>query len=125
MFALENLEAPRDLKVLDLRREKAERIDEYGSLGARAVLGARGEGKTHVYALYFEPGGRIGRHRAGPAQLFLAVAGSGWVEDGDGVRRVIRTGEAALIERGEVHAKGSDSGMAAVMIQVESLGAAS
>ena len=113
------------MKVLDLRREKAERITEYDALGAWSVMGASGEGTARVYTLYFEPGGRIERHSAGPTQLFLAVVGSGWVEGGDGVRKRIRTGEAALIESGEVHAKGSDSGMTAVMIQVETLEAAS
>ena len=113
------------MKLLDLRRERANRITEYDSLGAWSVMGSKGEGEARVYTLYFEPGGRIGRHRAGPAQLLLAVAGSGWVEGGDGVRKEIRTGEAALIESGEAHAKGSDSGMTAVMIQVENLEAAS
>jgi len=112
------------VKILDLRREEAERISDYGSVGAWSVMGATGEGRARVYTLYFEPGGRIERHAAGPAQLFLAVAGSGWVEGGNGVRKEIRTGEAALIESGELHAKGSDSGMTAVMFQVESLEAA-
>ena len=34
------------------------------------------------------------------------------------VRREFRAGQAAVIERGEVHAKGSDTGLTALMVQI-------
>jgi quercetin dioxygenase-like cupin family protein len=114
------------MKLLDLGRREAKPITNYDAREAWSILAASGEGRAHVYHLHFDAGGSIGRHPAGPAQLFLVTAGEGWVEGGDGKRVPLRAGEAALIEAGESHAKGSDSasGMSAVMIQVEALEAA-
>jgi quercetin dioxygenase-like cupin family protein len=82
---------------------------------------AEGEGEAHAYVLYFEPGGEIGPHEAGYGQLFLALLGEGWVAGGDGVRQTLATGEAAFISRGEIHSKGSETGLTALMVQVRDL----
>ena len=82
---------------------------------------AAGEGEAHAYLLFFEPGGEIGPHEAGLGQLFFAVQGAGWVAGCDAVRLPLATGQAALIDRGEVHSKGSDTGLTALMIQVRDL----
>jgi len=107
------------MKRLNLRPDVAQTITNFGSTGVSSVKCASGSGEGHVYNLYFEAGGQIGRHPAGPAQVFLAVEGSGWVEGEDGVRREVRTGEAAYIAPGEMHAKGSETGMTAIMIQLD------
>ena len=60
----------------------------------------------------------IGPHEAGFGQLFLAVSGDGWVAGEDGVRQPLREGESAFIARGEIHSKGSDTGLTALMVQV-------
>ena len=99
----------------------AEPIREYGSVGASTAEIASGRGEAHVYRVHFEPGGQIGPHRAGFGQLFLVTAGAGWVADGDDDRRELAVGEGAYIRRGEVHAKGSDTGMTALIIQVAEL----
>jgi quercetin dioxygenase-like cupin family protein len=82
---------------------------------------AEGAGEAHAYVLYFEPGGEIGPHEAGYGQLFYAASGNGWVAGADGRRHPLAEGEAALITRGEVHSKGSESGMTAFMVQVRDL----
>lgn len=82
---------------------------------------AEGQGEAHAYVVHFEAGGEIGPHEAGFGQLFFAVRGSGWVAGGDGRRQALAEGEAALITRGEVHSKGSESGMTALMVQVRDL----
>jgi quercetin dioxygenase-like cupin family protein len=82
---------------------------------------AGGHGEAHAYVLYFEPGGQIGPHEAGYGQLFFALSGDGWVAGGDGIRQPLSTGEAALITRGEIHSKGSETGLAALMVQVRDL----
>lgn len=74
-----------------------------------------------MYTLHFDAGGSIGHHRAGPAQLFLIVEGVGGVEGEDGTKREVQIGEAAYFSPGEMHAKGSDSGMTAIMIQLDGL----
>jgi quercetin dioxygenase-like cupin family protein len=89
--------------------------------GTSSVELVAGEGEAHAYLLYFEPGGEIGAHDAGFGQLFVAVAGAGWVAGPDGARMPLAAGEAALIRRGEVHAKGSETGMTALMVQVRNL----
>ena len=79
---------------------------------------AEGEGEAHAYVLYFEAGGEIGPHEAGFGQLFFALFGDGWVAGSDGVHQALAAGEAAFISRGEVHSKGSETGLTALMVQV-------
>jgi quercetin dioxygenase-like cupin family protein len=98
-----------------------EPITLYQSQGAFALPLADGRGEGHVYCVRFAPGGAIGPHEATFGQLFLVVAGSGWVSGGDGVARPLGAGQGAMIERGEVHAKGSDVGMTAIMVQLTDL----
>jgi len=90
--------------------------------GAASIELARGDGEAHAYVVYFEPGGVIGAHEAGFGQILFAVAGSGWVAGADGARISLAEGETAFIRRGETHAKGSETGMTALMIQVRDLG---
>jgi quercetin dioxygenase-like cupin family protein len=99
-------------------------ISVYDSQGASALPLGEGRGEGHVYCIRIEPGGAIGPHEAGFGQLFLVVAGSGWVSGDDGVRRPLGVGWAACIGRGEVHAKGSEAGLTAIMVQLTDLVAA-
>jgi quercetin dioxygenase-like cupin family protein len=82
---------------------------------------ADGTGEAHAYMIRIEAGGIIDRHEAGFGQLWIVVDGRGWVAGGDGRRADVRTGDVAFVERGEQHAKGSDHGMTAVMVQVYDL----
>ena len=82
---------------------------------------ADGSGEAHAYVIYFEPGGIIGPHEAGFGQIFFAVVGDGWAAGADGERVPLAEGEAAFIHRGEVHSKGSETGMTALMIQIRDL----
>lgn len=109
------------MHIIDFGPERATPISEYASRLASAQPLADGAGEAHVYAVHFAAGGEIGAHPAGFGQLFLVVAGTGWVAGADGVRRTVRAGQGAVIARGEVHAKGSASGCSAVMIQLADL----
>ena len=102
----------------------AQPVERYRSGGAAVHALAHGTGEAHVYAVHFEPGGEIGVHPAGYAQLFWVVSGAGWVSGGDGARVPLVAGQGALFRRGEEHAKGSETGMTAIMIQVADLDAA-
>ena len=101
----------------------AERIGRrpYEVKRAASIKFAEGAGEAHVYVVYFEPGGEIGPHEAGFGQILFAVAGNGWAAGGDGERVSLAEGEAAFIHRGEIHSKGSETGMTALMIQVRDL----
>lgn len=109
------------MQLLDFSPGRASPISEYESHGASALRLAGGTGEGHVYCIRIEPGGVIGPHEASFGQLFLVVAGRGWVSGGDGVRWPLGVGRGAFIGRGEVHAKGSDSGLTAIMVQVTDL----
>jgi hypothetical protein len=109
------------MRVVEFGREHARPIGQYDSVLATSVPLASGSGEAHFYFLWIAAGGSIGRHRAGFEQLFLAVEGAGWVEGGDGRRVGIAAGQGAVFEKGEMHAKGSGTGLGAVMVQVERL----
>jgi quercetin dioxygenase-like cupin family protein len=78
---------------------------------------------AHAQAVVIElgPGGVVGRHPAGVAQLFVVVRGSGWVSGDDGEREQIQAGEAVVWEPGEEHESGSDDGMRVLVVEAESL----
>jgi quercetin dioxygenase-like cupin family protein len=111
------------MKILRFDRSHAQRIGRrpFEVRDVSELHVAEGAGDAHAYLLYFDPGGLIGPHEAGFGQLFVAVSGHGWVAGPDGARQALAQGEAAFIARGEVHAKGSDSGLVALMVQVRDL----
>jgi hypothetical protein len=47
------------------------------------------------------------------AQLFLVIAGSGWVAGADGIRHPIQAGQGAHWAAGEVHTSGTDTSLTA------------
>ena len=73
--------------------------------------------RARVQILHLAPGGLVGRQPARLRQLFAVVTGSGWVSGGDGQRRAIRAGQAAVWEPGEEHDAGSDDGLTAVSVE--------
>ena len=112
------------MHLLDFTPGHEALITAYDSRGAYALPLGEGRGEGHVYCIRIEPGGAIGPHEASFGQLFLVVAGSGWISGSDGVQRPLGVGRGAFIGRGEVHAKGSDGGLTAIMVQLTDLAAA-
>lgn len=91
-------------------------IDQLGSdFRIGRLTGDDAQGRVQV--LHLGPGGLIGRHPAGLRQLFAVVSGSGWVSGGEGMRRSIEIGQAAVWEVGEEHEAGSDGGLTAVCVE--------
>ena len=74
------------MRTVRFTRELAQPITLFDSTGAASVPLGDGSGEAHVYWIHIEAGGCIGAHPAGFGQLFLVVAGSGWVAGADGVR---------------------------------------
>lgn len=109
------------MRLLSFGPEWGTPIREYRSHQASAVTLGSGQGEGHIYCVHLAAGGEIGAHEAGFAQLFLVVAGSGWVSGPDGVRETLSEGQGAFITRGELHAKGSASGLTAIMVQLTEL----
>ena len=105
------------MDVIEFSAEQARQIQSFSSVAARSVELAHGRGESHVYAIAIAPGGSIGAHEAGFDQLFLIVRGSGWASGADGAKHPLREGQGAFIRKGELHAKGSDAGLLAIMVQ--------
>jgi len=108
------------MRIVRLAGIRSDWIREFQSRGVRVAELTGGSGEAHFYVLRFEPGSAIGEHKTGFGQLLIVLEGSGWVEQA-GHRRDIGQGFAAIFECGVMHAKGSDSGMLALMVQVENL----
>jgi quercetin dioxygenase-like cupin family protein len=111
------------LRILRFEPSQAETIGPrpYDVKLTSSIALAKDGGEAQAYVLYFEPGGEIGPHEAGFGQLFVALSGDGWVAGADGTRMSLSEGEAAHVSRGEIHSKGSETGLTALMVQVGNL----
>ncbi|MFF1903535.1 cupin domain-containing protein [Kitasatospora sp. NPDC058218] len=104
------------------RFDRAERVvDRFDSVGATATPVAAGEGTVHLTCLVIEPGGTIGAHPAPVAQLFLVIAGEGWVAGADGHRVPVSAGDGVRWEPGEGHTSGTATGLTALAVEGPSL----
>jgi mannose-6-phosphate isomerase-like protein (cupin superfamily) len=98
--------------------DRAERaFSHHGSVGLTATRIARGEGQTGLTCLSVAPGGVIGTHPAVGAQMFLVIAGAGWVAGPDGERVAIAAGQGVRWDDGEVHTSGTDVGFTALSVE--------
>jgi mannose-6-phosphate isomerase-like protein (cupin superfamily) len=82
---------------------------------------AHGDGAMTVAVAVIEPGEQIAAVTATASELWMVVAGSGWVKEADGPRVEVDAGQAVYIERGTVHTKGSASGLTALVIEATDL----
>jgi quercetin dioxygenase-like cupin family protein len=96
-------------------------ITHFDSRGATIAGVARCTGEARVSLLRLDVGGVVGEHPAASSQLFLVVAGSGWVRVAGEDRRMIEAGQAAVWAPGEVHESGTDGGLTAVVVEADSL----
>ena len=108
------------IRIVQFSADAAEPIKSYSSVSSSAAALAHGEGASHVYAVHIQAGGEIGPHPAGFDQLFLVVQGSGGIAGADGVRHSLASLQGAFVPKGETHAKGSQVGMVAIMVQASS-----
>ena len=109
------------MHILNFSADHGVPIAEFSSSRASSVDLAHGQGEVHVYAVHFDANGIIGNHPTGFCQLFLVTQGDGWVAGEDGIRQQLSAGYGAVFKQGESHSKGSESGMAAIMVQVAHL----
>jgi Cupin domain len=92
-------------------------IRRYGSEGFRATRVAAGDGQVSLTCLALAPGGVIGMHPATETQLFLVIAGEGWVAGPDGQRTPITAGCGVRWEGGEDHTSGTETGLTALAVE--------
>ncbi len=109
------------MRVITLAEIALAPVTQYGGQGATSTELSNGSGESHVHILRFAPGGAVEPHPTGFAQLLVPITSAGWVSDHSGARHDLAVGQAAYLARGEMHAKGSASGMIALMVQVHDL----
>ena len=110
------------MKLFRFDAAVARPITQFGSAGAAIAPVARlGPGAVQLGCMHLAAGGHIGRHPASGAQLFLVVAGAGWVAGADGARVPVSAGAAAFWEPGEEHESGTEHGLTALVLEAETL----
>jgi hypothetical protein len=92
--------------------------DEAASQAWHAAVARRG---VRIASMHIGPGGRVGYHQATVPQLFLVVAGAGWVRGAAPERTPIQPYTAAFWTGGEWHGAGSETGLTAIVIEGETL----
>jgi quercetin dioxygenase-like cupin family protein len=96
-------------------------IDRYNSSGFTISRIAHLPREAVINCAYLDSGGVIGYHRAAVSQLFLVIQGEGWVRGESSERYAIQAGQAAFWEKGEWHESGTDSGIAAIIVESEQI----
>jgi quercetin dioxygenase-like cupin family protein len=111
------------VRIIHLGQERGTALTADGTIRASRVelAGTADAGATELGVVYLGAGGRLGRREASVPQVFLVVAGDGWVADARGFRHRVRPGEGAYIAAGDVHEVGTDTGLTAVVLEAERL----
>lgn len=109
------------MRLIELRSASCTPVREFSSAGAESVEVVAGQGEAHCHVVRLEAGGSIGLHEAGFGQLFVVLSGTAWVSGVDGQREPVAAGQAMLLERGEIHAKGATEPVVALIVQVRDL----
>ncbi|MFR9724806.1 cupin [Streptomyces sp. MS19] len=104
--------------------DRAERaVERFGSVGTHATRVATADGgPVSATCLSVAPGGTVGAHPATAPQVFLVVAGDGWVAGEDGRRVPVAAGTGVRWEAGETHSSGSEGGAGLTAIVLEGHG---
>ena len=95
-----------------------ERFDSGNAVFSRIV---RTDSPVSVGCIHLGADSVVGYHPAVVNQLFLVVAGKGWVRGEEELRIPITAGQAVFWTAGEGHESGSESGMTAIVIEGEGL----
>lgn len=111
------------MRIFSFDAATARPLTAFGSAHASISPIARPGGFVQLVCMRLEAGGVVGMHPATIPQLFLVVAGEGWVRIGDGARVPIRAGLAAFWEAGEEHESGTEAeaGMMAMVLEADQL----
>jgi hypothetical protein len=109
------------MKIFEYGAEAGHAITRFDSRAAKIARVAQAAGGTSVHYLNVGAQGIVGYHQALSPQLFLVVSGAGWVRGEDSLRRPVTAGQGVFWEQGEGHESGSDTGMAAIVIEGEGL----
>ncbi|MBM6995988.1 cupin domain-containing protein [Paenibacillus sp. DXFW5] len=76
---------------------------------------------VQISSMNMNPGGLIGGHEAHGPQLFIVVAGEGFITGRENLRIPIQSGQMAFWETGEWHEVMTIKGMSAIVIESDQL----
>ncbi|MEJ2756843.1 MAG: cupin domain-containing protein [Anaerolineales bacterium] len=107
------------MKLFCFYREVGREIVHFDSRRLIQAPLAKLSAPAHISCMYLEAGGVIGLHQATIPQLFAVVEGEGWVQGKSGERIPIQKGQAVYWEAGEWHETTTDSGLTAIVIELE------
>jgi hypothetical protein len=108
------------LKIYRFDAKAGQPIGFFGSDFIQVGI-VRTPGAATVSCMYLAPQGLVGYHPATVPQLFVVVQGEGWARGQAPGRLPIAVGQAAFWEAGEWHETGTDTGLAAIVIEGEGL----
>ncbi|KPB03762.1 cupin [Bacillus sp. CHD6a] len=109
------------MKILKFGKELAQEISNFNSISSFYSKLMKTESPTNIGFIFIEKGGIVGYHKAPVPQLFLVIAGEGWVEGEDKQRKIVTSGEGVFWNKGEGHVSGSETGLTALVLQSEEL----
>jgi quercetin dioxygenase-like cupin family protein len=109
------------VQIFRFDRDGADSITLYDSHTIGFVRVLKSAAGASIGVMYIDAGGVVGFHQAIGDQLFMVVAGAGWVTGMDRVHVPVEAGQAAFWIDGEWHESGSASGMTAVLIEASAL----
>lgn len=105
------------MRILNLVGAASHMIGQYGSREATVQPIGNFNAEGHAVIIRIAPGGVLGLHEAASQQLFIILAGEGWVSAGDSDPVSIRTGQAVLWDAGEQHETRSVEGLTALVLE--------
>jgi quercetin dioxygenase-like cupin family protein len=105
------------MKIYAFDEDSSKTLEQYDAVNVAIAQIAKGAGTYRISCVYFAPGGTIGDHLTGMPQVFMVVAGCGWVSGKDQIRVPIVAGQAAVWDSHEAHVSGTDDGMTVIMVQ--------
>ncbi|WP_257347586.1 cupin domain-containing protein [Pseudalkalibacillus decolorationis] len=108
------------MKIYRFDQEVGKHITQFDSSFIMSRVVAADE-PAHIGCMHIKAEGIVGYHKAVSDQLFLVVAGEGWVRGEEDEKTKIKTGEVAFWEDGEWHESGTDTGMTAIVIESTNL----
>lgn len=109
------------MRLFRFGAETGKPITQFGSLNVALARLVQLNGAARVDCMVIGPNGVVGYHPASGDQLFLVVQGEGIVRAGEDAPVVIRAGEAAFWQAGELHETTSEAGLTAIVIEAEQL----
>lgn len=92
-------------------------VTQYGSRNLTIQALLRVAHETALHYMVLGANGQVGYHQTVSNQLFMVVAGQGWVRGESEQEHPISVGQAAFWHAGEWHAARAEHGLTAIVVE--------